>query len=139
MLEDVDMAAEAGPSTVTLPMTSTSSPFAYDLAAASARLCLELGCDGYEAARRMELSDSIGQAAYGEDPSEISAVQLVADLSTLTARTGYTDPISRHFRPVLLAILSDWLDSTHSLTAEEWEARLNALAAIAPLRPDLWR
>lgn len=136
---DIDMMPEAGPSTPILPAKSTPSPFSFNLAAASARFCADIGCTDATAARRAALPDVIINAAYDERPDAIDSADLLSVLSQLVSQPGLTEPIATHFRPVMLPILAHWLETGSTLPVEEWEKRLGVVASMAPLRPDLWR
>jgi len=70
---------------------------------------------------------------------KLSAAVLLECLSGSLAVDGLSNTVITAFGPILPDLLARWLEITGSLSAEEWEARLVAVAGLAALRPDLWR
>jgi len=136
---DLEMGAEAGPSTPDIPSLTPTSPLTFDLAAASCRLCSDIGITDSGSASRSGLPDSLVQAAFADDPSKVQLDQLFPALSHLAAQPGIQDLIVRHYGPVLLQITSSWLEDLNGLAAEALESRLFVVASLAATRPDMWR
>jgi len=136
---DIDMAPEAGPSTLTNAVRPSTSPFSFDLAAASARFCADIGCTDATASRRAAIPEVVVNAAFADHVEDVSTADLTMTLSQLISQPGFTEPITTHFGPVLLPILAHWLETDTSLSVKEWESRLTVMAFVAPLRPALWR
>jgi midasin len=76
---------------------------------------------------------------YASNPNDkLSAGTLLESLSGLMGVDGISNSVISAFGPILPDLLARWLENTDSLSAEDWEARLVAVAGLAALRPDLW-
>ena len=136
---DFEMTTEAGPSTLDVPSTTHASPLTFDLAAASCRLCIDIGISTLEEASRCGIPDALAQAAFAEDPSDVQLDQLLPALTHFASQSGTQDLIPRHFAPVLLQILSPWLEDASGCSVEVWETKLALAASLAAIRPEMWR
>lgn len=76
---------------------------------------------------------------YAFDPNDkLSTAALLESLSSLLAVDGISNTVISAFGPILPDLLARWFERADSLSAEDWEARLVAVAGLAALRPDLW-
>lgn len=136
---DFEMGAQAGPSVVEISPSAKPSPFTFDLAAASYRLCSEIEILDMEQAARSGLPATLAQASFSEDPSNVQLDQLFPALTHLASQSGMQNLIIRHFGPILLPVVSSWIYEYNGTGTEAWESRLCFVAGLAAVRPDMWR
>ena len=116
-----------------------SHPLALDLNERCSLLLQDLGVASSSKPRLpVDVAQVVFDYAFNTD-NELNTAALLESLSGLMAVDGLSSIIIAAFGPILPDLLARWLENTGSLSAEEWEARLVAVAGLAALRPDLWR
>jgi hypothetical protein len=114
-------------------------PLALDL---NKRCSLLLQDLGVASSSKPRLPINVAQVIfdYAFNPNDkLSAATLLESLSGLLAVDGISNTVITAFGPNLPDLLARWLENPGSLSAEDWEAKLVAVAGLAALRPDLWR
>ena len=114
-------------------------PLALDLTKRCSLLLQDLGV---ASSSKPRLPINVAQVVfdYSFNPNEkLSAAALLESLSGLLAVDGISNTVITAFGPILPDLLARWLENPGSLSAEDWEAKLVAVAGLAAIRPDLWR
>jgi midasin len=114
-------------------------PLALDL---SKRCSLFLQDLGVASSSKPRLPTTVAQVIFDyalNFDEGLSAATLLQTLSGLLSIDGMSGAVIRSFGPILPDLLARWLEDTGTLSAEIWESRLQAVASLAALRPDLWR
>jgi len=114
-------------------------PLALDLNKRCSLLLQDLGVASSSKPRLpINVAQVIFDYAFSSN-DKLSPATLLESSSGLLAIDGLSNTVITAFGPILPDLLARWLENTGSLSAEEWEARLVAVAGLAALRPDLWR